>query len=53
MGDLQAKHYYSVRMSLINDVLTMLYKVLHIEEAFGPVGPRDILLSGKKMPGDG
>ncbi len=48
MGDLQVKHCSSVRMGLINDVLTTLNKVLNIEEAVRPVGPRDILLSGKR-----
>jgi len=32
----------------INDVLIAHYKVLNIEEAVLPVGPRDILLSSKR-----
>jgi len=36
-------------MGLINDVLTTPYKVLNIEEAVRPAGPRDILLSGKRI----
>jgi len=35
-------------MNLSNGFLTALYKVLNIEEAVRPVGPRDILLFGKR-----
>lgn len=53
MECLQASHCYSiqlqaVRMSLSNDVLTTLYKILNIGRVVRPVETRNILLSGKK-----
>jgi hypothetical protein len=50
---LQARHcnpipLKAVRIGQFNDVLTTLYKVMNIERTVRPVGPRDILLSGKR-----
>ena len=36
MGNLQVNHGSPIRLSLINDVLTMLYKVLNIERGNSP-----------------
>jgi len=47
MGNLRTTHCSSVKLILINGVLTTIKKVLNIEEAARPAGPRDILLAGK------
>ena len=53
MEYIQARHCNSIQLkavqsSLFNVVLITLYQVLNIERPVRPVGPRDILLSGKK-----
>ena len=53
MEYIQATHCSSIQLkavqsSLFNVVLITLYWVLNIEKSVCPVGPRDILLSGKK-----